>query len=203
MLRETVFHLTSQYGYPMIFSLLVLGIIGIPVPDETLLAFLGYLVHKGDLRGVPTFGAAFLGSISGITLSFVIGRTGGVSLLKRYGHRIHITEDRVERAENWYARKGKWSLVFCYFIPGVRHLIALVAGMSRLKFSTFARFAYAGGLIWSITFILMGYYGGEEWARVSEKTHEKIVIGIGIFLALILSYYFLWWIRERQRKKTT
>jgi membrane protein DedA with SNARE-associated domain len=191
MLNETIIHWVSHYGYGMIFSLLVFGIVGVPIPDETLLTFVGYLISRGDLHAIPGFIAAFLGSICGITLSFIIGRTGGVHLLRKYGPLLHLTEDRIKRNEHWYVRKGQWSLLLGYFIPGVRHLVAFVAGMHRLRYSAFAFFAYTGGLIWSITFISLGYYAGDKWDLVRERIHSKIFLVLGLFIILMALYYFL------------
>ncbi len=198
-MEQTLLHWVSQYGYGMIFSLLVLGIVGIPVPDETLLAFVGYLIFKGDLRAVSGFLAVFLGTFCGITLSFIIGRTGGVFLLRKYGSLVHMTENRIALVERWYTRKGGWSLIIGYFIPGVRHLTAFVAGMYRLEYSVFARFAYPGALVWSVTFILLGYYGGKEWQQVQDRIHGKILISIGSILVLMFLYYYLWRRRVKRR----
>ena len=198
MLKEMIFSWVSHYGYGMIFSLLVFGIVGVPIPDETLLTFVGYLISRGDLHPIPSFIAAFLGSICGITLSFIIGRTGGVHLLRKYGPRLHLTEDRIKRNENWYVRIGQWSLLLGYFVPGVRHLVAIVAGMHRLRYSGFAFFAYTGGLIWSVTFILLGYYAGEKWDLVRQRIHPKIFLTLGLFLVLIALYCFL---RRKKIKK--
>jgi membrane protein DedA with SNARE-associated domain len=191
MLNETIIHWVSHYGYSMIFSLLVFGIVGVPIPDETLLTFVGYLIHKGELHAIPSFVAAFLGSVCGITLSFIIGRTGGVHLLRKYGPLLHLTEDMIKRNENWYVRKGQWSLLLGYFIPGVRHLVAFVAGMHRLRYPDFAFFAYTGGVIWSVTFILLGYYAGEKWDLVRQNIHSKIFLALGLFLVLMVFYYFV------------
>jgi membrane protein DedA with SNARE-associated domain len=74
----------TQYGYLAIFSLLVLGIVGLPVPDETLLTFTGYLVYSGHLSLPIAYAAAFCGSACGITLSYALGRWFGLSLIHRY-----------------------------------------------------------------------------------------------------------------------
>ncbi len=70
-------HLIIDYGYPGLFVLLMLGIVGLPVPDETLLAFAGYLVFQGKLSPVPTLLASFLGSACGISLSYFLGASPG------------------------------------------------------------------------------------------------------------------------------
>ena len=137
----------AQYGYLAIFSLLVLGIVGLPVPDETLLTFTGYLVFRGHLSPPLAFLSAFAGSTCGITLSYTLGRTFGIALIHRYGRYLRITGDRVEKAHAWFRRAGHWSLTIGYFIPGVRHFTAYAAGMSELEYPTFALFAYAGALV--------------------------------------------------------
>ena len=83
--------------------------------------------------------------------------------MERYGRFVGITPERLGRAHDWFGRYGKWTLLPGFFIPGVRHLIAYLAGTSRLKYSTFSLFAYAGGFLWTTTFILLGYYMGKDW----------------------------------------
>src|SRR5450759_4322415 len=133
-MEQQVLAWIAQYGYLAIFSLLVLGIVGLPVPDETLLTFTGYLVFQGALSLPLVFLSGFAGSACGITLSYVLGRTFGLKLIHRYGRYLGITEDRVEKAHAWFRRAGHWSLTFGYFIPGVRHFTAYAAGMSELEY---------------------------------------------------------------------
>src|SRR5580693_6637042 len=94
----------TQYGYFAIFLLLVCGIVGLPVPDETLLTFTGFLVYKGNFSLPLAFAAALAGSLSGITVSYTLGRTFGLKLIQKYGRYIHLTPDRVEKAHAWFAR---------------------------------------------------------------------------------------------------
>ena len=70
---QQVFAWLTTYGYPALFSILMFGIVGLPVPDETLLTFCGYLIYTGRLHFGPAFAAGFLGSTCGITLSYLIG----------------------------------------------------------------------------------------------------------------------------------
>src|ERR1039458_7540610 len=80
----------TQYGYLAIFSLLMLGIVGLPVPDETLLTFVGYLVYRGHLSLAPAYCTALAGSLCGITLSYTLGRIFGLPLIHRYGRYVRI-----------------------------------------------------------------------------------------------------------------
>ena len=191
MPAETVLDWVSHYGYLMIFFLLALGIVGIPIPDETLLTFVGYLSFKGDLHIIPSILAATLGSLCGITLSYVLGRTGGVSLINRYGHFFHMRGDRINRIRHWFDRMGKWALLIGYFIPGVRHVTAFMAGTYGIRYSAFARVAYAGGFIWVCSFIFAGYIGRKEWDQLRGRVDHTFLIGSVILLFVILLFYLL------------
>ena len=180
-----------SYGYPGIFAVLMLGIVGLPVPDEWLLIFIGYLVFKGYFHVVPTLAAAVLGSICGITVSYWLGRTLGIIFVRKYGHWVHITEEKTGSVHAWFDRTGRWSLLVGYFVPGIRHLAGFIAGTSKLRFPVFASFAYAGAFAWSVTFVAIGYFFGKEWAETSRTIHRDIVIGAALAASMILAYLFI------------
>ena len=191
MLTETILRWVIEYGYLVIFSVLALGIIGAPIPDEALLAFAGYLVYNGQLQLVPTVVTAFLGSVCGITLSYGLGRTIGNYLITKFGPAVQITGDKVIHVQTWFERVGKWGLLFGYYLPVVRHLIAFGAGVSKLPLSVFALFAYTGGFIWSVTFISAGYYLGREWTLVFGKVRPTLVIASCVTVTVCLLYIFV------------
>ena len=133
---QTILNWVSNYGAPALAMLLMLGIVGLPVPDETLLVFSGYLIYRGTFHAPTIWIAAFLGSACGITLSYTIGRTLGMGFVHRCGPRFGATEERIEKVHRWYDGVGHWGLVFGYFIPGVRHFSALVAGTTKVSILT-------------------------------------------------------------------
>ena len=86
-----------------------------------------------------------------------------------------------------------------YFVPGVRHLMALVAGSSQMRYPVFAGFAYTGGIIWSLTFILMGYSLGDSWPQI--RSHRFILALVAAFiLAAILVF---WYVKSKSTKAKT
>jgi membrane protein DedA with SNARE-associated domain len=182
----------TQYGYLAIFLLLVFGIIGLPIPDETMLTFTGYLVFRGTLSLPLAFGTALAGSISGITISYSLGRSFGHALLLHYGKYLHLTPERLARAHAWFDRIGHWALTFGYFIPGVRHLTAYAAGMSEVEPHQFALFAYAGSLLWVTSFVSLGYFLGDRWQAV-QKNVDRYIIGFSIAGAVLVAGYLIWW----------
>jgi membrane protein DedA with SNARE-associated domain len=198
---DAVFAWISQYGYAGLFVLLMLGIAGLPVPDETLLTFCGYLIWKGRLQPAYTFLAGLAGSMSGISLSYVLGRTCGYKVIFRYGRYIHLTEERLARIHAWFERMGPWLLAVGYFIPGVRHFTALVAGTTGLRPAVFAAFAYAGAAVWVATFLLLGYMMGEKWQQTSAAVHHYVLVALGSGAVLAgIVWLIRRWVRRRAGK---
>lgn len=185
---DNISQIVSQYGYAGIFVLLILGIVGLPIPDETLLTLSGFFVYQGSLKLIPAFMAAFLGSCCGITLSYIIGTTFGLYLLERYGKFIRITPERIQAAHNWFEKVGRWALLVGYFVPGLRHIVAIIAGTSRLDRLSFAVFAYSGAFIWAATFFSIGYFFGEQWelAFSSLKSHRLLISASAAIFIVVL-----------------
>ncbi|SPF32420.1 Alkaline phosphatase, DedA family [Candidatus Sulfopaludibacter sp. SbA4] len=181
----------TEYGYLAIFGLLMFGIVGLPVPDETLLTFTGYLVFKGHLSLAPAFFTALAGSGCGITLSYTLGRVFGLKLIHRYGRYLRIREDHINQAHAWFKRVGHWGLTFGYFIPGVRHVTAYAAGMSDLEAPQFALFAYSGAVLWVSAFVGLGYFLGERWEAVERNIHHYAVL-FTIGAAILIAGWFIW-----------
>jgi membrane protein DedA with SNARE-associated domain len=190
----------AQHGYGGLFTLLMLGIVGIPIPDEFLLTFAGFLVFKQRLSLIPTIASAVAGSCCGITLSYGIGRAGGHRFVRRFGRYVHLTEERLDKVHAWFDRRGHWALTFGYFFAGIRHVTAIVAGSSRLALSHFALFAYGGALMWATGFILLGYVVGDQWSAASEQAHH---VAEAITAAAIVGVLIYLGVRRRRRKAAT
>jgi membrane protein DedA with SNARE-associated domain len=187
---ESVLGWVTHYGSVSLFFLMMLGIVGLPVPDETLLVFSGYLIFKGRLNPMFTFVMAFAGSATGITLSYLLGRVYGLKLVHKYGHYFHLTEERFAKIHKWFERIGRWSLFVGYYVAGVRHFTAMVAGASDLEYPRFAAFAYTGACTWVLTFLSLGYFLGDQWEAASENIHRYILIACMV-IAVIGGLYFL------------
>ena len=185
----------SQYGYAGLFALLMLGIAGLPIPDETLLVLSGYLVWAGRLAPVTTFLAGFAGAASGISLSYWLGRTLGHKAVGRYGKYIHLTPARVDTVQRWFQSIGNWLLSVGYFIPGVRHFTALVAGMSGVSFRVFAPYAYVGAAVWVLFFLTIGYAVGENWRTAIQLIHRYTW---GFVVIVLLTGSVVWRLRTRK-----
>jgi membrane protein DedA with SNARE-associated domain len=179
-----------KYGSFALFFLLSLGIIALPVPEETLMVVSGILMHNGKLNIPFTIFFSYAGAITGITMSYFMGRTAGNFLLQRYGMWIGITEARLKKAHYWFERLGKWLLVVGYFIPGIRHLTGFSAGATSMKFSHFALFAYSGAILWVSVFLALGYFVGNYCLALYDQLEniDLILIAAAVALFLVLVY---------------
>ena len=190
----------TSYGYPGLTALLMLGIVGLPIPDETLLVFSGFLIFQGKLQALPTFLAGLAGAISGITISFLLGRTLGRTVVDRYGYYLRITAEHLEQMERWFERIGDWLLPAGFFIPGVRHFTALTAGIAGLPFTRFSLFAYGGAAVWVALFLCIGYLVGERWQATMQLVHHYTGWAVAGAVALgVLG----WLLRSKMSRRLT
>ena len=199
---EPLLDWVTQYGYAAVFGLQVLGIIGFPVPDETLLVTVGLLTSQGRMALPLAILAAACGSMCGITVSYSIGRFVGLPVIHRYGRRLHVTEANLTKMHNWFERWGKWTLVLAYYVPGVRHVAAIFAGTAKLPYHEFAMFAYSGAAVWTTTFITLGYLLGPQVVKLAPLLHEYLVIvaiGVVVLIVLILVGRHYWMRRAKAR----
>ena len=198
-METTVLHWVATYGYFAIFSLLVLGIVGLPVPDEFLLASCGYLVHQGHLQLAPTVAAAIAGSVSGITCSYIIGRTVGWKFLhSRFGRMLHIRDYQIARVHDWFNRMGHWTLMIGYFVPGVRHFTAIVAGTSKLEYRNFAMYAYGGGGVGE-PLCIHRLSLRRTFKQILEVVENNLKLAAAVLAVLVLAYLLFRYLGRRRR----
>lgn len=150
----------SQYGYYAVFGLLALGIIGLPVPDELLMLFIGYLCSIMVLNYSMSLLVSFMGAISGMLLSYTLGKTFGQPLIDKHGKWVGLTTKRFEKVKGWFARFGLWTLFFGYFIPGVRSMTSYISGITSMPFRKYLLVTSLGSLTWVLIFVTIGYFLG-------------------------------------------
>jgi len=169
----------AEGGPPVLFFAQVFGIFGLPIPDELLMTVAGALVRRGDMGGAATMAAAVAGSSTGITLSYVLGRTVGAAALHRI---LHVPDTAFVRAQRWFVRFGHWLLTFGYFVPGVRHVTAIAAGSAPISYGAFARAAYPGAVLWCCVFVGVGYYAGDKWQQVAILVHGHLRVAASVLV---------------------
>lgn len=189
MLKETFLSFIQGYGYYAVFTLLMIGMVGIlPVPEETSMVFIGFLVAKGDLKLGWCILLAFLGTTSGMTIAYYLGWHVGAPLVQRYGIKIGFTRKRMAMAERWFKTYGKWTLAIGYFIPGLRQITAYTAGISRLPLRSFIWPAYLGAAVWTTGFISLGAYLGSRVEILKPLINRYIIWLFAAVLVFTIIY---------------
>jgi membrane protein DedA with SNARE-associated domain len=185
---EDILNWVSQYGYYALFVLLAFGVVGMPVPDEALLLFVGFLCWQDRMDLPLSLAVAFGSSICGVSVTYLLGRTLGRPLVGRYGWIVRITPHRLERVNQWFARYGRWTLASGYFVPGLRQAVPYAAGMTGTGIWTFCLCAFSGGLVWASVFVILGYILGPQWRAVFLWFQKGRVAVIALIAAVILLY---------------
>lgn len=195
MSSTLIMHYITQYGYPGLYVILLVSILGLPIPDEFLLTFVGFMSFSGQLNPVLAIFSSATGSMTGITIAYLLGRffeAKVLTLLKK-----HAGSERLEKVLNWYQKHGEKLLTVGYFIPGVRHLSGYIAGLSGLRYRNFAFFSYLGALAWTSLFIVLGRTLGTRWETILPIIHRySILLGV-ISAVLFLAFYLLYKRHER------
>ncbi|GAA4847944.1 DedA family protein [Paenibacillus vulneris] len=190
-------HLTwflSRFGYVGIFLALAFGVIGLPIPDELLLTYVGYNVAQGTMKLSLAMISALSGSIAGISISYLIGAKLGYPVIQRFAAKLHVNLEHIEKSRSMFVKYGSILLIIGYFIPGVRHFIAITAGLSHMNYKKFAFFSYTGALIWTTVFIMTGNGLGAKWYLIIRyfrlyKAFLPPAISLLIILTLLVLYF--------------
>jgi membrane protein DedA with SNARE-associated domain len=200
-LHESITTLIGDYGYVAIFVLMVLESACIPIPSEVTMLFGGALAspgfaapgHELDLVLVALVGT--LGNLVGSWLAYGVGWVGGRPLVDRFGRYLLILPHEVDRAHEWFERRGELTVFVSRLLPVIRTFISLPAGVARMPFWRFTIYTVLGCLPWTFALAWLGYLLGENWARVEDFLQPvawAIVIALGIG--------FVWWVAHRYRK---
>ncbi len=186
--------LVQHWGYVAIFVVVVLGNVGLPVPEETVLALAGYLVYDGVLRLPLTLAVGVLSAAAGDNVGYWIGRRLGRPTIERYGARVGITRKRLETIERFVIRYGALGVVAARFIPGVRVLGGPLSGAGGLAALPFVIANLLGALVYVPYAVGIGYalaWGLGPWLRRIEHVAGKVehvallAIAVGVIVALV------------------
>ncbi|MGH2591489.1 MAG: DedA family protein [Actinomycetota bacterium] len=152
---------------------------GVIVPGETLVIVGGFYARRGELWLPLVAAVAFVGAVLGDNLGFWIGRRYGRGFLERHGAKLFVTHERLETAERYYARHGGKTILLARFIPVVRSVGFIVAGVARMNWKRFIVYDLAGALVWAVTHSVVGYVLGasyERWHRYATPAGLTVLL---------------------------
>lgn len=203
---DDILLLIENYGYIALFGLLAAGIVGIPIPDEILMTTVGSLTtNGGPLTLGMSFLASFAGTMTGMIVSYTLGRTVGKPFLYRYGKWVKLTPSRLDVAEAWFKKYGMWTVVFGYYVPGIRHFTCYLAGVSVVSFWRYLMFAGTGAFLWCASFLALGHFIGQKAPVIMEIAREYLGVCAAVIIGLaVIGIYIYWRYRKRaaSRQKT-
>ena len=184
-------------GYFGLFVLMALESMVAPVPSEVVMPFAGYLVLQGRFSFWIAALVSGLGSIFGSLLSYYIGVYGGRPFVLKFGKYLLLEEEHLEWTEKWFKKQGEKTIFISRFVPVVRHLISIPAGMAKMPMQKFLVYTFAGASIWNLILLYAGFMLGEHWDKIHQYSKElDIVFVIAVVLFLI---YFVW--KHHKRRK--
>src|SRR4030081_1490052 len=178
----------ASYGLLAVFFFVGIESIGIPVPGEPMLVPAAiYAGTTGRLSIFWVIVASSAGAIVGDNIGYVIGRTGGYRLLKRYGRYVRLEENRLRLGQYLFNKHGPKVVFFGRFISVLRIFAAFLAGVNRMHWRQFLIFNAAGGIIWSTLYGPAAYLLGQQLLRLSGPVDLVLaIVGVVLIIAAIV-----------------
>lgn len=197
-MQEFILEIINQFGYLGVFLLITVENIFPPIPSEIILTFSGFATTISDMKIWGSILSATLGSVLGAIILYMIGRLLNTERLEhlldsRLGRVFHLRKDDVRKAENWFVKYDNKAIFFCRFVPIVRSLISIPAGMSKMSLKLFVLLTSIGTFIWNVILIYLGRLAGETWGIVASyvEFYSMIVVVVLGVIALISGYVFI------------
>jgi membrane protein DedA with SNARE-associated domain len=193
-LRVLIEQLILTLGYPGIALIMFAENLFPPIPSEVVLPFAGSLVQSGELNLVGVLLSSTLGATLGTGLFYYLGgRLGEArsrSLIRRYGSWLALDEGDLERSLTLFRRRERSIIFFGRFLPGVRTLISLPAGIARMRLGTFLLYTVLGTLAWNALLVGAGVILGAQWERILNVI-DRFETFFWLAVALLLGYFIV------------
>ena len=144
-----------------------------------------------DVMIIVLFGTlgAMIGAVINYGLSVWLGRLIIYKFAdSKLGHLCLLSSEKIQRAEEYFREKGNVSTFIGRFIPGIRQLISIPAGLSRMHFGAFLWWTFLGAFIWNCILAALGYVAAGQMDRIKEYSHE-LSVAILIIVGLVIVYF--------------
>ncbi len=187
--------LVGHWGYLAIFLVVVLGNVGLPVPEETILALAGYLVWRGQLRLPVVVAVGIVSAAAGDNLGYWIGRRYGRKAIERYSRRVLGKPERFDSMQRFVTRYGPLGVFAARFIAGLRFMAGPLAGAAGLSFPTFLLANLLGALVYVPVVVGLGYAIGCGLGDRIERLRHIVggVEHVVLVLAIVLTVAVMGW----------
>ena len=186
----------GSLGYSGIFIMMFLESSFFPFPSEVVMIPAGYLAYKGEMNIYLVVLFGILGSLAGALFNYYFAIKLGRAFLMRYGKYILISEETIEKMEEFFKKHGHISTFSGRLIPVVRQYISLPAGLARMNLFVFSLYTSLGAGIWVIILTLLGYFLGGNEDLIKEYLHTIIIV-----ILILLAILAFWYYKKNKNKK--
>lgn len=200
-LTDFILATVGEWGYSGIIIMMALESSFIPFPSEVVMIPAGYLVDKGEMNLVYVLLAAYLGSMIGALVNYFLALSLGRAFLYKYGKYLFMKEKTLDKMEDFFQKHGAISTFTGRLIPGIRQLISIPAGLSKMPLSTFTLYTFLGAALWSSILVALGYVLGEEEALIKEYLHQLVFISF--FLVIVIAGVYTYFYKRRLENHNT
>jgi len=194
MLQEIINFLIAaiyQNIFLGIFLAVLIETIFPPIPSEIILPLSGYLLSFFNF-GVSGLLIGILIATSGATVGSLIYYFAALKLgrrfIEKYGKYFSIDRKKLRAADNWFKKHGKKVVFLGRMLPGIRELVSLPAGFSKMKLKDYIIYTFSGSLIWSSFLTSLGYFLGESWKNLQLEKFSNLIF---ITISLSITTYFI------------
>ena len=197
-MEKIIIMLMNKYGYLGILFLIMIENIFPPIPSEIILCFGGFMTNSSSLTILGVIFVSTLGSLLGAVILYFIGKIlNKEKLIKivsgKIGKILRLKKKDIEMADRWFDTKGAKTVFICRFIPIVRSLISIPAGMSEMPFLKFIILTILGTTIWNTVLTYLGSIMGDNWKKVvviiDNYSHIVLIFLIIMFIVVIIYFY--------------
>lgn len=203
-MQEWIIQIMNQFGYLGIALLIAIENIFPPIPSEVILTFGGFMTTCSNLNIWLVILVSTIGSVVGAIILYGIGRLLTPhrlgKIIDKFGRFLRVKREDIQKAEKWFNRRGSLTVFFCRFIPIVRSLISIPAGMAQMNIGKFLLYTTLGTSIWNIILVYLGSFAGENWENIASFIHKYANIVV-VFLGVSGVVFVIWLIRRNIKKK--
>lgn len=185
-LLATVF----DWGYLGVFLLMAVESSFVPFPSEIILIPAGVLIADGKMNMYLVFIVSIFGSLFGALINYYLAMFVGRRFLNKYGKYFFVSQNSLERMDNFFENHGHISTFTGRLIPGIRQLISIPAGLSKMNLKIFLVYTGAGAGVWSIILIALGYFIGKNQELIHIYLKEITIATVIAVILLIAGYVF-------------
>ena len=192
-MQEFIINIMNSYGYIGVFLLILIENIFPPIPSELILLFGGFMTTYTKLNIIGMIISSTLGSLIGALLLYKIGTIFSKEKLKilisgKLGRVLKLKNRDIDNANKWFTNKGKKTVFFGRFIPLIRSIISIPAGINKMNISKFITYTLLGSVIWNLVLIILGHIVGKNWKAILKifKLYSRFSLLLLFILLIIL-----------------